>query len=253
MKKIISMLLALTMLMTAVCALAEETNLESAQAPEAEAAEPLQEGETEIIKEDQFVLLEDFGVTLPQLPDLPTEMREKAYGEGSTDMVSVNGTMNIVKTQENLVFIMDMPKGYTCLTQDFEASMFGFIRIKDPDALIDSMIEDGIHLLFINDLDNSWMGLSTLGSDAISTRVGNLNTMTKDRITSYAEVFAASESIVFNDLVEAGSTTWMRFNDNILITVAGGQYIMMRSLDKDVPETVLESMTELLSHLIIFA
>ena len=253
MKKIISIALALMMLLTAICALAEETNVESAGVSETEAAEPLQEGKTDEVKEEQFVILEDVGVTLPQSRSLPIEMRERAYGEGSTDMVSVNGSMNIVKTQENLVFIMDVPKGYTCLTQDFEASMFGFIRIKDPDGLIKDMIEDKIHLLFINDLDNTWIGISTIGYDSISTRVGNLNTLTKDRINSYAEVFAATESIAFNDLVEAGSTTWMRFNDNILITVAGGQYIMMKAYGSDLPDTLLEDMAELLSNLIIFA
>ena len=241
------------MLMTAICAFAEETNLESAGALETEPAEPLQEGKTYEVKEEQFVILGDVEVTLPQSRSLSIEMREKAYGEGSTDMVSVNGSMNIVKTQQNLVLIMNMPNGFTCLTQDFEASMFGFIRIKDPDGLIEDMIEDNIHLMFINDLDNTWIGVSTIGSDAISARVGNLNTMTKDRINSYAKVFAASEDVVFNDLVEAGSTTWMRFDDNILITVAGGQYIMARAYGKDLPDTLLEDMVELLSNLIIFA
>lgn len=256
MKRFISVLLAAIMLVSACTfALAEETIVQQVKekTDETEAYVP-EEGENVEEKVNSLFTYEEETGALPEPPAIDIALRDKAFDSAEIgDVVVVNGSMNIVKTAENVVFIMNVPAGYTCLTRDIEASIFAYIRIKDPEKLVAWLMENSMHLLLINDLDNSWVTIETFGSDAISTRVQNLTSLTRDRMNSYAVAFAQSYGITFNDIVESGSLSWMRFNDDILVTVVGGQYIIARWLEEEMTEDNLQDMMDLLSNLIIVA
>jgi len=244
MKKLISLLLVMVMLLSCSLCLAEES------ANASEATEGAGSKENLIGKADEFT------ATLPGKVTFDMTPKKDKFALTTTDVVTVSGSNNIVKTAEGIILLMDVPTGYTCLTQDFQASIFSFIAWEDPDGLIDAMINSNTHLLLFNDLDSSLVCVRTLGGDPVSTRVGNLNTLSQSRAVEYANAFAASQDLVYTDIITAGENTWMRFEDTILVTVVGGNYIVVTwesGSEAEFNEDNLADLTELLSHLTIFA
>ena len=253
MKKTVSILLVLVMLLSCASVLAEsaDVNEEQQEGTDQPTVEAAPGEELEEKSDNTLEMLGDVEVTLPVTQAFGLEPKENAFDAASTDVVSVSGSLNIVKTAENVIFILDVPSGYTCLTQDIEASIFAYFRFKDPDALNKQMIENGIHLLLVDDMTNDWISIVTIGTDAIAARVGNLNSLTTERVEAYAAAFGASQDAVFNDIITTGSTVWMRFNEKILVSVVGGQYILARWAEEEFTEDNLADMTELLTKLIV--
>lgn len=214
-------------------------------------AETTEEG----IKQDTLFKSDHFSTAMPKAHTERFDMKAKGMAPTTTDSVMVKDSLIIVKTKDGLLLLEELPANYTAVTQDYEASIFSLMRFNDPEGLINMMIEEECHLLMINNLNNDWYKLYTSETDAVASMVGNLNTLSNDRVLEYARAFSAQNNVSFDDIVTAGAYTWMRFEKQIFVTVVGGQYIYVVWVGDEGVEFTEDSLadaTELLSSLTLF-
>ncbi len=199
---------------------------------------------------------ENFSTELPSLSYAKPDLKVGNLAPETKDTVSVNNASVIVKTSEGILLMANIPANYTCVTQDYTASIFSLIYFSDPEGLVQSLIDEGTHLLYINNLNDDWIKIVVMEPDAVSSMVGSLNTLTNERIVEYANAFSAMNGLTFNDIVTAGGNTWMRFNDQILVTVCGGHYVLAFWIGDEgdtFTEDVLADVTDVLKDLTIFS
>lgn len=199
---------------------------------------------------------ENFSTELPSLSNAKPDIKVGNLAPETKDTVSVNNSSVIIKTPEGILLMANIPANYTCVTQDYTASIFSLIYFSDPEGLVQSLIDEGTHLLFINNLNNDWIKIALMEPDAVSSMFGSLNTLSNDRLVEYANAFSAIHDLTFNDIVTAGGNTWMRFNDQILVSVCGGYYVLAFWIGDEgdtFTEDVLADVTDVLKEITIFS
>jgi hypothetical protein len=250
MKKLIAMLLALAMLLC--CAAVAESN----EAENKIEVEQIEAGSVET-KKDSFISSDKFAALAP-IENMPKfEKKSGNMAPSTTDTVSVSGDSVIIKTAEGVMLVANVPANYNYIVQDLNAMpiltimQFG----EHAEEIIQWMIDNSVHFIFMNELNNDWYDVRVWGGDAVSNMVGNLSTLSQERVTEYATAFATAQGCAFTDIVNSGKYTWMRFNDSIFVTVAGGQYVVVvwEGDDGDVfDDDTLQDALEVLDSLTLF-
>ena len=230
MKKLLSVLLALAMLLTCCAAFAETA-------------------EEEITFSDA-----DIGVKV-EAPAGKIEFAEpQAYAVSTSDVVTVSGNMNTVRA-DGLTFMLNAPSGYIVFTQDYYASINAYMYVSDPDALIKAMIDNNIHLIAYDTFAGVEIDIKALGSDTVSQKVGNLANLSDSNIVNLTVAFGNANGLQAVDAYRIGSHVWMRFAGGYFVTIVGGQYVLATWYMPDAQELSdadMNDMGQVLYNLSIF-
>lgn len=215
MKKLICLILAFAMLCMLGSSLAEELDLDSIE------------------------------FTAPaELTDLPEKnFKENSFAiDPNADQVVCENNVYTVTTPD-LVLVLDLSKNSNliCLTQDYFASLDIYMRLDDPDSLIQYLIDNKIHFEIMDRETGNDMYIYSTDGDQLSTRVGNLSSMSESIQKSIQDKIGA------DDIIKTGDITWLytasRQGLGHLHTIVNGVNIIVQfggsgDLEGDLEDTV---------------
>ncbi len=204
---------------------------------------------------DDSITAGDIETSIPETSKIEINPKDdSAFGDAG-DVVTVDGnTYTVVAGNLTYTLNVDPSLGLIVLTQDYFTSMGSAWQLGiDMDAFVQACTSDGTHIWAYSQYTGAMISIRSWGmADRASAIVGDLSTASEDYQSAYLQAFATANDLKANGLIVAGSTTWMQFEDTILITVAGGEYVIVNwTSDEPMAEDDLADLTDYLAGLTI--
>ena len=212
MKKFFCLLFVAVMICSASCVLAEEPDLSAVEITE----------KTEI--------------AIPEI-----NLKNSSFARNpKADKVTNNNSVYTVSAAE-ASYVLDMTKypKFLCFTQDREASFASYLMWGDPDGLLNSMIDDGMHFFIVDPETYMRILIYTWKPDQLSQFVGNFSNLSETNQQVVA-IRMGAESVL-----KCGDNVWMVHKDQEdgrYVTVFNDHYIVVEyggsgSVDDDMSDT----------------
>lgn len=199
--------------------------------------------------EELDVTAEDIAVTL-EAPEEGhgLELKDAAsFAADGADVVTVDGNSYTVDTGDVTFQVeLDPSLGFLCLTQDLMASLEQYFMLTDdPEGLMNSLIADDTHLLFLSMYSMMEVDVYTMAPDDFSESVGTLSEQSDVMKEAYAALFAPANGFDNYELKEIGSNTWIALTPDFYCTFVNGNYVVISVYTQDGGEMTEDDVLDL--------
>jgi NACalpha-BTF3-like transcription factor len=206
MKRLLSILLALMLCMTAFSVLAEETVSEFAN--------------------------DEVGLTVQENALPKVELKEASQATKAGDDVVNQNNVYTIKTPDGLTITLNAANlsSFLVLTQSYYASLDIYSRFKDDATatkFIDELIDGNAHIV-IWDAYEAFQSivLQTSGSSALTKHVKNLGELRESDIKMVANQIAVSNNVSDYTLYTFNGNVWIQLKANVLVTIVNSEYVV---------------------------
>ena len=166
---------------------------------------------------------------LQPITGLTIELKDESQAASGKDtVVNSNGAYTVI-TPSGMTILFD-PRGltYMTLTQDYYAS-YDIYSLFDgtttAQEFINAMISGGYHIVVWDVYDAfDMITMDTIGSDDLTSYVGNLAYLGNEDINTVASALAEAVGVSSYSLYEFNKNVWIQLGDRDLFTIANGEW-----------------------------
>ena len=167
----------------------------------------------------------------------------------TTDKVIVSESTISVRIG-SITLMLKVPDAYRCFTQDYIASIRSYATIGDPETLLNIMFENDFHIYLWDLYTNSETMIGTLETDRFCIQTGDMGKLDAKDLETFGNLFGQANGLEYMGSYKTDSATWMRFTGgaNIFLTIVNSQYIVYYY-----NSAAIEDVEEILQNLTIFS
>ena len=172
----------------------------------------------------------DLTVTLPDAGDFKFERRDtEKFATGTSDVVSISGNRYTIDTGRfHYVLDLDPTMGFLCLTQDYVASLENYWAYNDSEGMWQIILDNGIHILLDNLYYSSVIYFMEDDGDLFSSKIVNLSDWSAELQSAYMDIFMTAYGFTSGEIIQCGSTSWMRLEDWFYVTIINSNYVFAK-------------------------
>ena len=189
---------------------------------------------------------EDFTLDLNQKHMVSLDLiDESAMSIGEADSVIRDGNKYIVNNG-TIEYRLDLEKFPTllCFTQNKMASFEAYLRVGDPESLLEYLIDEEINFYLVDMETKMQVYIYPHEGDKLSAFTGDLSQLDPQNQELIASMMASNPVIK-----KAGDVTWIVANEAMMLTIFKNQYICVEFGGSGDPEGDLADTLDLLADL----
>ena len=171
----------------------------------------------------------------------------ESFAAGKADSVIRDGSKYIV-SNGTMKFTLDMTKysAILCFTQDKMASFESYLRISDPNGLQGWLVENAVNYYLYDTETKMEAYIYMDDQDALTQMVGNFSVLSDANKQKVASMLSNNAEIK-----KAGSTSWIKIKDTLMLTIAKDHYVITEFGGSGDPGNDLLDTLDILSYLTI--